>query len=141
MYFGNTDFYCSECKGTFVGPMIEWQCTCLCQPLKCPHCGSMHTRPGKGNNIIMNMQMDRLYENLWEQIDKGTQGGNSCFIPLSDLKSQTKKEEEKESLWDKIILVVYSPFFLVSALNELLPLWLKITLAVILLGIIALIIF
>ena len=45
MMRGTTAFVCTECKRKFKAPDIEYLCTTLSVPQKCPHCESFITRP------------------------------------------------------------------------------------------------
>lgn len=58
-------FRCGKCKKIFWGFDTEWHAMVLLAPLKCPKCGSMHTKPlfeGKG-----------IYEVIWKDLDAKTQ--------------------------------------------------------------------
>ena len=65
MLRGIKTFVCDNCGHEFKGMDIEWNATVLSQPLKCPNCGSMHTRPASvlGSN-------KPFYRKIWELIDK-----------------------------------------------------------------------
>lgn len=44
MLRGFYKYVCADCGHEFIGADIEWQATALSQPVKCPKCGSYHTR-------------------------------------------------------------------------------------------------
>lgn len=60
-------FYCSECGKRFMGPDIEYAATTFSQPLKCPKCGSWHTRPWSPLPAKM---ANVRYKGIWDSIDK-----------------------------------------------------------------------
>lgn len=65
MLRGITTFVCDNCGNKFKGMDIEWMATALSQPLKCPQCGSFHTRPSSlfGANRS-------VYKEIWKQMDE-----------------------------------------------------------------------
>lgn len=135
MYRGETTFQCRKCGEEFIGPDIELWCTSLSQPLKCPHCGSMHTRP-KSEWRKDETTDDDMYENAWKEFDKDNPRENPCFIPLAKL-GDGKKEKKEATWWDIILMALYLPI----AMFQDQPLWLKILLTLLFAGIIAFIIF
>lgn len=62
----NQSFHCTNCNHEFAGPAMEWRATALIQPLKCPKCGSWHTRPSSPFGFISN----KFYKPIWEELDK-----------------------------------------------------------------------
>lgn len=66
MITGPVLFYCSECGGRFLGLGAEWCATAFVAPVKCPKCGSWHTRPWSlAPARIANLR----YKHIWEYID------------------------------------------------------------------------
>ena len=65
MMRGTTTFVCTECKHKFKAPDIEYLCTTLSVPQKCPHCQSIRTRPV---NILGKIQ-NKMYEPIWKQME------------------------------------------------------------------------
>lgn len=51
MLRGTTIFKCDNCKKKFKGLDIEYNCTSLSNPQRCPYCGSFHTIPS-GSEIF-----------------------------------------------------------------------------------------
>ena len=56
---------CTECKRKFKAPDIEYLCTTLSVPQKCPHCQSLRTRPVS----IWGKMQDKKYEPIWKQME------------------------------------------------------------------------
>ena len=67
MVRGTTLFYCAGCRGRFMGLDVELAASILSQPLKCPHCGSWHTRPW---SLLPARIADRQYEKIWANMDR-----------------------------------------------------------------------
>lgn len=65
MFRGFTLFKCTECKKRFLAPDLELAATSLTQPVRCPKCGSMRTRPSR---IVGGS--DSLYEAVWNKNEK-----------------------------------------------------------------------
>lgn len=65
MMRGTTTFVCTECKRKFKAPDIEYLCTALSVPQKCPHCQSLRTRPVS----IWGKMQDKKYEPIWKQME------------------------------------------------------------------------
>jgi DNA-directed RNA polymerase subunit RPC12/RpoP len=65
MLRGKRIFVCDECGHKFWGMDFEWNATTLSQPLKCPKCGSWHTRPVS----IFGLNKS-IYKEIWKQMDK-----------------------------------------------------------------------
>ncbi len=65
MLRGTTTFVCDNCGNKFKGMDIEWMATAFSQPMKCPQCGSCHTRPSSlfGSNRS-------VYKEIWKQMDE-----------------------------------------------------------------------
>lgn len=64
---GYLPFYCSECGKTFFGIAMEWYATSFTAPLKCPKCGSWHTRPW---SFLPSKLANHKYKDIWKAIDK-----------------------------------------------------------------------
>ena len=69
MVRGVITFYCSECENRFEGIDAEWHCTVFTAPLKCPRCGSWHTRPWTGSFVPAEFGNER-YKPIWDQSDR-----------------------------------------------------------------------
>lgn len=67
MVFGNIPFYCSECNNKFMGMAAEWYASAFVAPVKCPRCGSWHTRPW---SILPSQIADLRYKAIWKTIDQ-----------------------------------------------------------------------
>ena len=65
MLRGITTFVCDNCGNKFKGMDIEWMATILSQPMKCPQCGSYHTRPSSLFGLNKS-----VYKKIWEQMDE-----------------------------------------------------------------------
>lgn len=65
MIRGTTLFICTECRHRFKAMDIEYLCTSLSFPQKCPKCQSIRTRP---ISIFGKMQ-DKKYEPIWKQME------------------------------------------------------------------------
>lgn len=60
-------FYCSECRNRFKGVASEWCATAFVAPVKCPKCGSWHTRPWSPlPATVANLR----YKRIWKTIDE-----------------------------------------------------------------------
>lgn len=66
MLRGTTLFVCDNCGNKFTALDIEWLCTVLSQPMKCPKCGSYHTMPSS----IFGFINKSVYRTIWKQMDK-----------------------------------------------------------------------
>ena len=66
MLRGILPFYCSECGKRFMGADIEWDSSVFTTPLKCPKCGSWHTRPW---SPLPARIANKRYKKIWEIID------------------------------------------------------------------------
>ncbi|MCQ2208270.1 MAG: hypothetical protein MJZ02_08650 [Paludibacteraceae bacterium] len=64
MFRGTTTFRCDKCGDIFRAPDIEYNCTSLSVPQKCPKCGSFHTLP------LTQILFKRSYKMVWEDIDR-----------------------------------------------------------------------
>ena len=60
-------FYCSECGKRFLSVACEWCATAFVAPVKCPQCGSWHTRLW---SLLPAKVADREYKKIWEVIDQ-----------------------------------------------------------------------
>ncbi len=74
MLRGFIRFYCSECGESFTGPDIEFAATVWTAPLKCPHCGSWHTRPW---SILPAALANLKYKLIWKMCDENRSKHNS----------------------------------------------------------------
>lgn len=59
-------FYCSECHNRFMGVAAEWCATAFTAPVKCPNCGSWHTRPW---SLLPASIANLKYKEIWAIID------------------------------------------------------------------------
>lgn len=62
MFRGMTTFVCDDCGHRFKGMDIEWRASVYSQPLRCPHCGSYHTRP--------RFSFKYPYLRIWQELDE-----------------------------------------------------------------------
>lgn len=69
MLRGITTFVCDNCGNKFKAMDIEWRCTVLSQPMKCPKCGSYHTMPNGFGGFLSK----HVYRTIWKQIDEAHQ--------------------------------------------------------------------
>lgn len=68
MTFGiNIPFYCSECSTRFSGMAMEWYAMAYTAPVKCPKCGSWHTRPW---SLLPAKIANLRYASIWKNIDE-----------------------------------------------------------------------
>lgn len=65
MVRGTTLFICTNCGHKFIAADIEYLCTSLSVPQKCPKCESIRTRPVSIWGKIVNIK----YKSVWEQIE------------------------------------------------------------------------
>jgi rubrerythrin len=65
MVRGTTLFICTHCGHKFIAADIEYLCTSLSVPQKCPKCESIRTRPVSIWGKIVNIK----YKSVWEQIE------------------------------------------------------------------------
>lgn len=72
MVRGVITFYCSECENRFEGIDAEWHCTVSTAPLKCPRCGSWHTRPCTGSfwSAEYENEKNEWYKHIWDAADR-----------------------------------------------------------------------
>ena len=68
MLRGFTTFKCDKCGNKFKAADIEFLATAFSQPMKCPKCGSFHTKPIK---LFPYNLMDRfVYKKIWKMMDE-----------------------------------------------------------------------
>lgn len=92
MLRGTIKFTCDNCKKKFMGLDIEYMCTCLSNPQKCPYCGSFHTMPCDEEFL------DRsLYVSIWEDMDKSGKRHVTCYYEQSKLEKSIDECNE----WNK----------------------------------------
>lgn len=65
MYRGTTLFICTECGHKFKAADIEYHCTILSTPQRCPHCNSIRTRPVS----LFGKMENKKYEPIWKQME------------------------------------------------------------------------
>lgn len=65
MIRGTTLFICTACGHKFKAADIEFQCTVLSVPQRCPKCQSIRTRP---TGIFGSLQ-NKKYEPIWKQME------------------------------------------------------------------------
>ena len=65
MVRGTTLFICTHCGHKFMAADIEYLCTSLSVPQKCPKCKSIRTRPIS----IFGIWKNKVYEPIWEQME------------------------------------------------------------------------
>lgn len=80
MLRGTTIFKCDNCKKKFKGLDIEYNCTSLSNPQKCPYCGSFHTMPSESETFYRS-----TYETIWKRMDKSGEHEVTCFYEQSKL--------------------------------------------------------
>lgn len=66
-------FYCSECRKRFVGVDIEYGASIFSAPIKCPQCGSWHTRPW---SLLPVKVANLMYKKIWEANDRDGEKSN-----------------------------------------------------------------
>ena len=64
MVRGTTLFICTQCGHKFKTADIEYLCTSLSVPQKCPSCQCIRTRPIS----IFGIWKNKLYEPIWKQM-------------------------------------------------------------------------
>lgn len=75
MLRGITIFFCDNCRKRFKGLDMEYRCTILTSPQRCPYCGSYHTLPRKSVGF-----QDSLYAKIWKNMDESGEYGTTCSI-------------------------------------------------------------
>ena len=60
MLRGTTTFVCKDCEHTFKGMDIEDNATIYSMPMKCPKCGSMHTKVYASPGMLIDPAPDPL---------------------------------------------------------------------------------
>lgn len=80
MLKGTTIFKCDNCKKKFKGLDIEYNCTSLSNPQRCPYCGSFHTMPSGSENFYRS-----TYETIWKRMDESGEHEVTCFYEQSKL--------------------------------------------------------
>ena len=60
MLRGTTTFVCKDCGHTFKGMDIEDNATIYSMPMKCPKCGSMHTKVYASPGMLIDPAPDPL---------------------------------------------------------------------------------
>jgi DNA-directed RNA polymerase subunit RPC12/RpoP len=66
MIRGITLMKCTQCRKRFWGVDIELYASTLSQPLRCPKCGSVRTRPSR---LFCPFSSDIVYKKVWNQFD------------------------------------------------------------------------
>ena len=66
MVRGVTLMKCTECKKRFWGLDIEFGASALSQPLRCPKCGSVRTRPSR---LLSPFTSDATYKIIWDRME------------------------------------------------------------------------
>ncbi len=66
MVRGISLFICTECGHRFKALDIEYHCTVLSTPQKCPNCQSIRTRPV---GILGKLFQNKIYESIWKQME------------------------------------------------------------------------
>lgn len=67
MFRGMTKFVCDDCGHKFKGMDCEYCATVFTVPVKCPECGSWHTRPFSGLFFSSNKY---IYKEIWKTLDE-----------------------------------------------------------------------
>lgn len=80
MLRGTTIFKCENCKKKFKGLDIEYNCTSLSNPQRCPYCGSFHTMPSGSGNFYRS-----TYETIWKRMDESGEHEVTCFYEKGKL--------------------------------------------------------
>lgn len=80
MLRGTTIFKCDNCKKKFKGLDIEYNCTSLSNPQRCPYCGSFHTMPSGSENFYHS-----TYETIWKRMDESGEHEVTCFYEKGKL--------------------------------------------------------
>lgn len=75
MLRGITIFFCDNCRKRFKGLDMEYRCTILTSPQRCPYCGSYHTLPRNSVGF-----QDSLYATIWKNMDESGEYGTTCSI-------------------------------------------------------------
>lgn len=75
MLRGITIFFCDNCRKRFKGLDMEYRCTYLTSPQRCPYCGSYHTLPRNSVGF-----QDSLYATIWKNMDESGEYGTTCSI-------------------------------------------------------------
>lgn len=75
MLRGVTIFFCDNCRKRFKGLDMEYRCTILTSPQRCPYCGSYHTLPRNSVGF-----QDSLYATIWKNMDESGEYGTTCSI-------------------------------------------------------------
>ena len=66
MIRGITLMKCTECGKRFWGPDIELGASALSQPLRCPKCGSIRTRPSR---LFGAFTSNKVYKKIWDRME------------------------------------------------------------------------
>lgn len=63
-----------------MGLDIEYNCTSLSNPQRCPYCESFHTMPSGSENFYRS-----TYETIWKRMDESGEHEVTCFYEQSKL--------------------------------------------------------
>ena len=68
MIIGYRTFICDDCKNRFKSIAMEYACTCIPAPVRCPMCGSWHTyTTGLFGGLV---GPSSAYRKIWAERDK-----------------------------------------------------------------------
>lgn len=114
MLRGTTIFKCDNCKKKFKGLDIEYNCTSLSNPQRCPYCGSFHAIPS-GSEIFFRS----TYETIWKRMDESGEHEVTCFYEQGKLTesidecmsgtNRMKRAKLKKNKIKKIAVRINSP--------------------------------
>lgn len=124
MLKGTTIFKCDNCKKKFKGLDIEYNCTSLSNPQRCPYCGSFHTMPSGSENFYRS-----TYETIWKRMDESGEHEVTCFYEQgkltesihecnewNQLDEESQIEEEQNKVMSSKDKLSFFDYFLISIL-------------------------
>lgn len=135
MLRGTTIFKCNNCKKKFKGLDIEYNCTSLSNPQRCPYCGSFHTMPSGCGNFYRS-----TYETIWKRMDESGEHEVTCFYEqdkltesidecnewneqdeeskaADEVKNKERSSKDELSFFDYLLIVI---LLIVSSFSDLL---------------------
>ena len=93
MLRGTLIFICDNCGHNFKALDIEYNCTTLSAPQKCPKCGSYHTMPMEADDDF-NLFDRTIYEDIWRHQDRTSNHDVIYYAPGDKLANSIKECEE-----------------------------------------------